>query len=139
MSNATAGSDRVELTKESRTLFGAPGWWRRRHGVLHQHVPVGPAAGLQRRLPQACQQPSNPANTYSPPPPTVGVEFDEFRNTWDPDNVGVDVNGIMSESYTALLDGSFNGTMSAWVRYDASSGELSVTLAFLDQPCQGPY
>ncbi|KAJ1277011.1 hypothetical protein BS78_05G261500 [Paspalum vaginatum] len=85
--------------------------------------------------------PSNPANTYFPS--TVGVEFDAFRNTWDPDNtvdhVGVDVNGIMSKAYTALPDGSFNGTMSAWVRYDASSGALSVTLAFLDQPRRGPY
>ncbi|WVZ49471.1 hypothetical protein U9M48_000829 [Paspalum notatum var. saurae] len=79
--------------------------------------------------------PSNPANTYFPP--TVGVDFDAFRNTWDPDNtvdhVGVDVNGIMSKAYTALLDGSFYGTMSAWVRYDAGSRALSVTLAFLDQ------
>ncbi|RCV35134.1 hypothetical protein SETIT_7G215500v2 [Setaria italica] len=80
--------------------------------------------------------PGNPANTYFPA--TVAVEFDAFRNVWDPNNtvnhVGVDVNGIASAAYAALPDGCFNGTMSAWVRYDADAGTLSATLRFDDQP-----
>jgi hypothetical protein len=80
--------------------------------------------------------PGNPANTYFPA--TVAVEFDAFRNVWDLNNtmnhVGVDVNGIASAAYAALPDGCFNGTMSAWVRYDAGAGTLSATLRFDDQP-----
>ncbi|WVZ83178.1 hypothetical protein U9M48_030349 [Paspalum notatum var. saurae] len=80
--------------------------------------------------------PNNSANTYFPP--AVGVEFDTNRNVWDPTNtinhVGVDVNNITSAAYTALPDGCFNGTMSAWVRYEASSKNLSVTLGFNDLP-----
>ncbi|WVZ83160.1 hypothetical protein U9M48_030333 [Paspalum notatum var. saurae] len=85
--------------------------------------------------------PNNSANTYFPP--TVGVEFDTNRNMWDPTNtvnhVGVDVNSITSAVYTALPDGCFNGTMSAWVKYDASSKNLSVTLGFNDLPQLGLY
>jgi len=81
--------------------------------------------------------PGNPANTEFPP--TVAVEFDAFRNVWDPNNtvkhVGVDINNISSAAYAALPDWCFNGTtMSAWVRYDADAGTLSVTLRLDDQP-----
>nr|CAB3502451.1 unnamed protein product [Digitaria exilis] len=85
--------------------------------------------------------PNNPANTYFPP--TVAVEFDAFRDTWDPNNtinhVGVDVNSVTSVKYTALPDGCFNGTMSAWVKYDANAGTLSATLRFDDLPGLGLY
>jgi hypothetical protein len=86
--------------------------------------------------------PNNTANTVFPP--TVAVEFDAFRNIgWDPNNtgnhLGVDVNNITSRAYMALPDGSFNGTMSAWVRYDADMSTLSVTLRFDDQPDLGLY
>ncbi|KAJ1269816.1 hypothetical protein BS78_06G006900 [Paspalum vaginatum] len=85
---------------------------------------------------------NNSANTYFPP--AVGVEFDTNRNVWDPNDtinhVGVDVNSITSVAYTALPDRCFiNGTMSAWVRYDASSKNLSVTLGFNDLPQLGLY
>ncbi|RLM74027.1 hypothetical protein C2845_PM15G21020 [Panicum miliaceum] len=53
----------------------------------------------------------NPTNTYFPA--TVAVEFDAFRNDWDPkdtmSHVGVDVNNISSVAYAALPDGCFNG------------------------------
>jgi len=85
--------------------------------------------------------PFNPANTYFPA--TVAVEFDAFRNDWDPkdtmSHVGVDVNNISSVAYAALPDGCFNGAMSAWVRYDANASTLSVTLRFDDQPGLGVY
>jgi len=86
--------------------------------------------------------PNNPANTVFPP--TVAVEFDAFRNDgWDPNNtanhLGVDVNNITSRAYMALPAGSFNGTMSAWVRYDADMTTLSATLRFDDLPELGLY
>uniref|UniRef100_M8BC97 non-specific serine/threonine protein kinase n=1 Tax=Aegilops tauschii TaxID=37682 RepID=M8BC97_AEGTA len=75
----------------------------------------------------------NPANTYFPP--TVGVEFDTFRNVeWDPDDavnhLGLNVNSISSKEYTPLPDGSFNGAMSASVTYDAGTATLSATLRY---------
>ena len=86
-------------------------------------------------------EPFNPVNTNSPA--TVAVEFDAYKNEWDPKNttshVGVDVNNISSVAYAALPDGCFNGTMSAWVRYDANASTLSVTLRFDDRPGLGVY
>ncbi|CAM0910676.1 unnamed protein product [Alopecurus aequalis] len=84
----------------------------------------------------------NPANTYFPP--TVGVEFDTFKNPgWDPPDtnchIGVNVNSIRSTEYTALPDGIFNGIMSAEVRYDAKAATLSATLRFDDPPGQRTY
>ena len=85
--------------------------------------------------------PNNTANAVFPP--TVAVEFDAFRNYWDPNNtvnhLGVDVNSITSRAYMALPDGSFNGTMSAWVRYETDMSTLSVTLRFDDLPELGLY
>ncbi|XP_071680748.1 cysteine-rich receptor-like protein kinase 44 [Lolium perenne] len=77
-------------------------------------------------------------------PPTVGVEFDTFRNPeWDPSNttchIGVNVNSITSTQYTALPDQSLNGIMAASVRYDAKAATLSATLRFIDQPGQSTY
>uniref|UniRef100_A0ACD5Y2N1 Uncharacterized protein n=1 Tax=Avena sativa TaxID=4498 RepID=A0ACD5Y2N1_AVESA len=86
--------------------------------------------------------PGIPANTYFPP--TVGVEFDTFRNVdWDPDDtvnhMGVDVNSIRSRAYAALPDGIFNGALSASVRYDASAAMLSATLRSDDMPELSAY
>lgn len=84
---------------------------------------------------------NNSANTNFPP--TVGVEFDAFKNPWDPNNtinhLGVDVNDISSKEYAPLPDKSFNGTMSAWVRYDANASTLSATLRFDDLPGPNLY
>ena len=102
----------------------------------------GPPAGFRRGLLGLVSSPFNPDNTDSPAA-TVAVEFDAFRNEWDPKNttshVGVDVNNISSVAYAALPDGCFNGTMSAWVRYDANASTLSVTLRFDDRPGLGVY
>ncbi|CAD6336402.1 unnamed protein product [Miscanthus lutarioriparius] len=85
--------------------------------------------------------PNNTANAVFPP--TVAVEFDPFRNDWDPNNtvnhLGVDVKSITSRAYVALPDGSFNGTMSAWVRYETDMSTLSVALRFDDLPELGLY
>jgi hypothetical protein len=84
----------------------------------------------------------NPANTDFPP--TVGVEFDTYKNArWDPADtnchIGVNVNSIRSTEYTALPDGIFNGVMTATVRYNAKAATLSATLQFLDPPGQSTY
>jgi hypothetical protein len=84
----------------------------------------------------------NPDHSYFPP--TVGVEFDAFKNLgWDPldtnCHIGVNVNGIRSIQYTALPDGIYNGVMSASVRYDAKAATLSATLRFVDPPWQTTY
>ncbi|KAL6871010.1 hypothetical protein ACP4OV_014858 [Aristida adscensionis] len=78
-------------------------------------------------------------------PPTVGVEFDTFRNLgWDPsgtvNHVGVDANDIRSAAYAALPDAAFDGgAVSAWVRYDAGEGTLSASLRFDGRPGLGLY
>ncbi|CAO2146639.1 unnamed protein product [Urochloa humidicola] len=71
-------------------------------------------------------------------PPIIAVEFDAFRNEWDPKNatkhMGVDVNSITSAASTALPHWCFDGTaMSAWVRYDANARTLSATLRLDDR------
>ncbi|KAL6654331.1 hypothetical protein ACP70R_007796 [Stipagrostis hirtigluma subsp. patula] len=85
--------------------------------------------------------PNNTANAHFPP--TVAVEFDAFKNDWDPagtvNHVGVDVNDIRSAAYAALPDASLNGTMSAWVRYDANASTLSAALRFDHLPELGIY
>jgi hypothetical protein len=83
---------------------------------------------------------SAPAPPFNNSPPIVAVEFDTHRNEWDPsdsswgNHIGVDVNSIRSAAYAPLPNGSFNGTMSAWVRYNASARTLSATLRFNDLP-----
>ncbi|XP_047051350.1 L-type lectin-domain containing receptor kinase IX.1-like [Lolium rigidum] len=71
-------------------------------------------------------------------PPTLGVEFDAFHNEWDPNgtnnHLGINVNDIRSKEYTPLPDGSFNGTMSVSIKYDAKGTTLSATLRFIDPP-----
>jgi hypothetical protein len=84
----------------------------------------------------------NPANTYFPP--TVGVEFDTFRNVeWDPDDtvnhMGVNVNNIRSKAYAQLPDGIFNGALSASVRYDAGTSTLSAMLRSDSMPELSAY
>ncbi|PUZ48636.1 hypothetical protein GQ55_7G261000 [Panicum hallii var. hallii] len=172
LSNATAGGDRVDLTKNTswstgRVAYGRPvQLWddtgkvasftsnftfvikSRNHsaqgdgmaffvGTYPPDLPQDSNGGFLGLV----NNPSNPANTYFPA--TVAVEFDAFRNDWDPkdtmSHVGVDVNNISSVAYAALPDGCFNGAMSAWVRYDANASTLSATLRFDDQPGLGIY
>jgi len=170
MSNATAAGDRIDLTKNTnwstgRVAYGRPvQLWDNAGKVASftsnftfvikrnssdQGDGMAFFVGTYPDLPQdsdggffgLVSNPFNPANTYIPA--TVAVEFDAFRNFWDPkstmSHVGVDVNTISSVAYAALPDGCFNGIMSAWVRYDANASTLSVTLRFDDQPGLGIY
>ncbi|KAF8711614.1 hypothetical protein HU200_029067 [Digitaria exilis] len=70
--------------------------------------------------------------------PFVAVEFDTFTNTWDPnrtyDHLGIDVNSIVSVSNVSLPSFSLNGTMSARVDYNGSTGVLNAELQFGPRP-----
>ncbi|CAN6240653.1 unnamed protein product [Urochloa humidicola] len=167
ISNAIAAGDRIDLTKDKtwstgRVAYGLPvQLWDNTGKVAsftsnftfaikpHNNTAQGDGmAFFVGTYPPILSQdsnggflglvknPGNPANNYAPA--AVAVEFDSFRNVWDPNDtmnhVGVDVNSIKSAAYAALPDGCFNGTMSAWVRYDANASTLSATIRFDDLP-----
>lgn len=60
--------------------------------------------------------------------PSVGIEFDTFRNGWDPDSnhLGVDVNGSVSSVATAGVATRFDdgNAWFAWIDYDGSTLEV---------------
>lgn len=59
---------------------------------------------------------------------SVAVEFDTFRNTWDPssNHIGIDANGSLTSLATADVDTAFdNGTKwSVWVDYNGTTLEV---------------
>ncbi|VAH64727.1 L-type lectin-domain containing receptor kinase IX.1-like [Triticum dicoccoides] len=67
----------------------------------------------------------------------VAVEFDTYRNDWDPsdDHVGIDLGGIASVATadwpTSMKDGR---TAHARVAYDAEAKNLTVALSYGDAP-----
>ncbi|WVZ78992.1 hypothetical protein U9M48_026626 [Paspalum notatum var. saurae] len=136
VSNATASSDRIDLTVDKLWSTGRAAYGQPADGMAFF---LGP---YPVTLPQdsnggflgLVNNPNNTANTDFPP--AVAVEFDTFHNHWDPNDTvnhfGVDINRIISSAYTPLPDGCFNGTMSALVRYEANSRQLSATLRFDD-------
>ncbi|KAF5454354.1 hypothetical protein F2P56_024026 [Juglans regia] len=67
----------------------------------------------------------------------VAVEFDSFKNSWDPsgDHVGININSIVSAA-NAILAGSIkNGSIAnAWVSYNSITKNLSVFLTYADNP-----
>ena len=78
-------------------------------------------------------------NDSSTSNPIVAVEFDTFRNSWDPfadDHVGIDVNSIVSKTNMSWTDGSMKDgrTANAWVSYNSTSQNLSVFLTYAQNP-----
>ncbi|XP_057844562.2 L-type lectin-domain containing receptor kinase IX.2-like [Cryptomeria japonica] len=63
----------------------------------------------------------------------VAVEFDTFKNDWDPDDnhVGIDVNSIKSEETFSIKDGAlYSGVKwEAWVDYNGTLAQLQVILS----------
>ncbi|MCL7031491.1 hypothetical protein MKW94_023750 [Papaver nudicaule] len=67
----------------------------------------------------------------------VAVEFDSFKNSWDPssDHVGINVNSIVSEATVAWNSSLKDGrTANAWVSYNSTTKNLSVFLTYAYNP-----
>ncbi|OAY70095.1 L-type lectin-domain containing receptor kinase IX.1 [Ananas comosus] len=66
----------------------------------------------------------------------VAVEFDTYKNSWDPsdNHIGVDVNSINStayENWTTTINSG--GRATAWIDYDNGTNRLSVFLSYDQQ------
>jgi hypothetical protein len=67
----------------------------------------------------------------------IAVEFDTFKNDWDPsdDHVGINVNSIASATNVSWNTSMRNrSTGNAWVSYNSTSKNLSVFLTYADNP-----
>ncbi|KAG2409064.1 L-type lectin-domain containing receptor [Vigna angularis] len=67
----------------------------------------------------------------------VAVEFDSFKNEWDPssDHVGINVNSIQSVANVTWKSNIKNGSVAnAWVWYNSTSKTLSVFLTYAKNP-----
>ncbi|KAK8501395.1 hypothetical protein V6N12_021090 [Hibiscus sabdariffa] len=67
----------------------------------------------------------------------VAVEFDSFRNEWDPsdDHVGINVNSIVSVRNVTWQSSIKDGrTANAWVSYNSTTRNLSVFLTYANNP-----
>ncbi|KAG6701036.1 hypothetical protein I3842_08G143900 [Carya illinoinensis] len=70
----------------------------------------------------------------------VAVEFDTFKNRWDPNDnhVGINVNSIVSVANVTWKSSIKNGsTANAWVSYNSTTQNLSVFLTYADNPVFG--
>ncbi|WOL04959.1 hypothetical protein Cni_G13682 [Canna indica] len=68
---------------------------------------------------------------------TVAVEFDTFRNAWDPsaNHVGIDVNSIDSKALVELNSSLKDGReANVWVSYNSMTHNLSVFLTYERNP-----
>ncbi|KAK9691544.1 hypothetical protein RND81_09G203300 [Saponaria officinalis] len=67
----------------------------------------------------------------------VAVEFDSFKNGWDPsdDHVGIDVNSVFSVADVTWESSIKNGsTANAWITYNSLTKNLSVFLTYAENP-----
>uniref|UniRef100_A0A7N0VKW9 non-specific serine/threonine protein kinase n=1 Tax=Kalanchoe fedtschenkoi TaxID=63787 RepID=A0A7N0VKW9_KALFE len=67
----------------------------------------------------------------------VAVEFDSFKNIWDPsrDHVGINVNSVVSVANVSWNSSIKDGrTANAWVTYNSTTHNLSVFLTYADNP-----
>ncbi|KAJ1406987.1 Serine/threonine-protein kinase, active site [Sesbania bispinosa] len=67
----------------------------------------------------------------------VAVEFDSFKNDWDPssDHVGINVNSIQSVTNVTWKSNIKNGSIAnAWISYNSTTKNLSVYLTYANNP-----
>ncbi|XP_060674860.1 lectin 7-like [Ziziphus jujuba] len=67
----------------------------------------------------------------------VAVEFDSFKNEWDPssDHVGININSIISVTNVTWKSSIKNGSIAnAWVSYNSTTQNLSVYLTYTENP-----
>jgi hypothetical protein len=144
---AALNGDRLRLTQSDSGVFGTA-WWKHKVTLadncsfsayftfeISQSVSGG-ADGFVF----AIQTQSNSAGSagagmgYQGITPSLGIEFDNFYNTFDPDenHIGIDVNGNITSVKTANVDSivtlDSSGVCYAWVDYDGSSDLLEVRL-----------
>ncbi|XP_041020630.1 L-type lectin-domain containing receptor kinase IX.1-like [Juglans microcarpa x Juglans regia] len=70
----------------------------------------------------------------------VAVEFDSFKDSWDPNDnhVGINVNFIVSVANVTWKSSIRNGSRAnAWVSYNSTTQNLSVFLTYADNPVFG--
>ncbi|KAL8170874.1 hypothetical protein V2J09_022678 [Rumex salicifolius] len=69
----------------------------------------------------------------------VAVEFDTYRNPWDPssDHIGIDVNSVKSKAYVNVSVGLKNQTGQASISYHSTTKNLSVS--FIVEQTSTPY
>ncbi|CAO1940458.1 unnamed protein product [Urochloa humidicola] len=71
----------------------------------------------------------------------IGVEFDTYKNEWDPDgkHIGININSFTSSNTTSLPDNlNLSGTMTATITFDSITGMLVASLLLHDQPSTEP-
>ncbi|KAJ4836294.1 hypothetical protein Tsubulata_008026, partial [Turnera subulata] len=67
----------------------------------------------------------------------VAVEFDSFKNDWDPssDHVGINVNSIVSVAYVSWKTSIKEGDKAnAWISYNSTTKNLTVFLTYAKSP-----
>ncbi|CAN6231218.1 unnamed protein product [Urochloa humidicola] len=73
---------------------------------------------------------------------SIGVEFDTWKNEWDPDgkHIGININNNVMSSNTTSLPNSVNlsGTMTATITFDSITGMLVASLLLHDHPSIEP-
>ncbi|KAL4644435.1 hypothetical protein ACB092_02G164900 [Castanea dentata] len=70
----------------------------------------------------------------------VAVEFDSFKNDWDPsdDHVGINVNSIVSATNVSWNSNIRDGSQAnAWISYNSTIKNLSVFLTYANNPVFG--
>lgn len=71
----------------------------------------------------------------------VAVEFDTFKNTWDPssDHMGIDINSIVSKTTVTLNTTLVGSAALASVSYSSTDKQLTVLLTNAQKPFVGGY
>ncbi|KAK4857234.1 hypothetical protein QYF36_025958 [Acer negundo] len=80
---------------------------------------------------------TNSSNLNQSENPIVAVEFDTYKNDWDPsdNHVGININSIQSVTNLTWDTSMKNGSRAnAWISYNSQTSNLSLFLTYLDNP-----